>query len=79
MVLGIIYLLVGGILLSIFFSDKDLLALLPGGIVIGFELVVLGAYASLYSLLFVSEYKKWEEKCMRKRIKKLIVFLFFPY
>lgn len=78
LIIGIVYVLIGATLLWNLIQG-DLFVTEPQNFVIGFELLILGIYALLYTFIFYCVQGRWREKCLVKIIKEILIFLMLPY
>ncbi len=75
LLMGIIYILLGMILLgsSKWFVEN------PQNTVLGYEVIILGIYALLHVFIFFCEQTKKREKWIIKNIKEILIFFMLPY
>lgn len=78
LIIGIIYVFVGAVLLR-YLIQNDLFIAEPRNVVIGFELIILGTYSLLHTLIFYCVLGRWSGKCIVKFLKAILIVLMLPY
>lgn len=78
LILGVVYVLIGAVSLW-HLKQNNLFTVKPQNAVIGLELIILGIYALLYTLIFYCVQGRWKEKRLVKNIKAVLVLFMLPY
>lgn len=76
LIIGIIYVLIGSILLLLL-TQGNLTN--PSYIVISIELMLLGIYVLLYAIIFYSIHNNWDRFWLLKFFKEVAIFAMLPY
>lgn len=78
LIMGAVYIVIGGVLLW-YLKRHNLFLVKPQDVIIGSELVILGIYALLHVFIFYCVRGRWREKGLVKIGKEILIFLMLPY
>lgn len=78
LILGVVYVLIGAVSLW-HLKQNNLFTVKPQKAVIGFELIILGIYALLYTFIFYCVQGRWRDKRLVKNIKAILILFMLPY
>lgn len=79
LIIGLLYFLLGESFFVAIRCNTAILDKYAAGVVVGVELLALGTYSILYSLIFRSEYRNWKKKGIQWWVKKLLIILMCPF